>query len=228
MLKKDLIRILLVLSCVFMGCFITKAQNLLTINGEKRDQLVINPTWEHWLNVPENIDLVNYKNRGITLSCLVRLTTNEQNFGFATGVYFSSSNIFSDVGKWEFNEGEEVVSVVEDPDETYEKNKVSLNYLGVPVELQFKANQNDEAFKCSLGLKGGFLIDAHTKLKDNNDDIFKEKHIDAFNNLQYGPYLRIGRGSIRFTGYYGIANVFDADKAPDVARLSIGVGIIGL
>lgn len=228
MLKKELIRILLVLGCVLMGCLVTQAQNLVTINGEERDELVINPTWEHWLNAPENIDLVNYKNRGITLSTLVRLTPNERNLGFATGVYFSSSNIFSDAGEWEFNEAEEVVAVVDEPDETYKKNKVALNYLGIPVELQFKANQNDQAFKCALGLKGGFLFDAHTKLKDQDDHIFKEKHIDAFNNFQYGPYLRIGWGGIRFTGYYGIAHVFEADNAPDVTPLSIGIGMIGL
>jgi len=70
-----------------------------------------------------------------------------------------------------------------------------------------------------LGIKGGYLVNSHTKFKDSTG---KVKVYDIKTNpYRYGAHVRIGYSWFALTGYYSVSTLFVKDKGPDVIPFSI-------
>ncbi len=212
--------LILCLCLLFTG--MVNAQSILSINGKSVDELYIDLSWETWLNSPENINLKPARQRGITFSSLFRLDGGENKFGVAPGIGFSSANIHTNTKEWSFNENGNLERTFTNQD--YRKNKVVLSYLEVPFELQYRTKKDDEeCFKMSVGIKGGWLVDLHTKLKKRNGNKIKRKFRSPFRDYQYGTYLRLGYDNLFLFGHLGLSSVFESNNAPETQSLSIGL-----
>lgn len=187
-------------------------------------------TSDHWLDAPDYLDVSNWRNRGISFAIYKPLIRGYNRFWLTTGLEFTSSNIFNYVEEWNVYDTTGQFNLLEiDP----EKNKVSLNYLEVPLHVIVRLNKNkDQTWSLTLGAKGGILFDSHTKLKLEGGDTFKEKQLEAFNQWRYGVYGRIGYGRWHLYGYYALSTVLNEgpdfaarpDLAyPDMQALSVGV-----
>ena len=202
------------------------AQSILSVNGESIDRLFVDVTWETWLNPPSDIDFEPARNRGITFSSLFRLDGGDNKVGIAPGIGFSSANVHTNVKAWSFDDEGAIEATWQNPD--YKKNKVVLSYVEVPLEVQYRAKDKHESFKAALGIKGGWLVDLHTKRKKDNGDKIKQKFRDPFQDYRYGTYLRIGYGSFHVFGHLGLSSIFEPDQAPNTQSLSVGISLSGI
>lgn len=113
----------------------------------------------------------------------------------------------------------------------YDKNKLTLAYADIPLEFRFTTkNQKGKKIKIALGVKGGFLINNHTKYKGKNlangdDQKIKTYNIPNIETLRYGATFRIGYDKYHLFGYYSLSKIFKADKGPELFPISLGIGV---
>lgn len=114
------------------------------------------------------------------------------------------------------------------------KNKLTVGYFDIPVELRFRAtpNKRGKSFKWALGIKGGVLIDSHTKrvFEDSEGNKKKEK-LKNFSDLarfRVAPTARIGFGAWNIYGSYTLTGFFKDGDGPDMNMWTIGLSINGL
>ncbi len=79
----------------------------------------------------------------------------------------------------------------------------------------------------AIGIKLGYLLDAKTKYKGDNQNgdqiIQKNKKVNAVDKFRFGPTLRIGYDWVQVYAYYSVTKVFDKGFGPDLYPLSVGV-----
>jgi len=117
----------------------------------------------------------------------------------------------------------------------FRKTKLANNYVDIPMEFRYHLNRENKrkSFKVALGAKIGFLYDAHTKVKyEDNDQTKKYKGYEKFNinTFRYGAYARLGVSGVSFYYYYGISEMFENKKGPDQTRaktMMFGISIAG-
>jgi hypothetical protein len=118
------------------------------------------------------------------------------------------------------------------------KSQLITNYLDVPLELRFSTNPEDptRSFKVAVGVRGGYLIGSHTKIKYSEDGrTVKRKDKEEFNlnKFRYGAFLKVGGGNFSIFGYYNISTVFQKGKGPqfgqnqpkDMTNWTIGISL---
>jgi hypothetical protein len=103
---------------------------------------------------------------------------------------------------------------------SYRKSQINPVYFDIPLEIRWRAKKYDpkRSFKVTLGGKVGFLIDAKTKVKYNNEGetkVAKSKQNFEMNPIRYGAYMRVGFGGFSAYGYYSLSDLFRKDKGPD-------------
>ncbi len=126
-----------------------------------------------------------------------------------------------------------------------EKSKLATSSINLPLMaiLDFKSKKprtketTDDGVKTittsyrplvKVGLGGfvGYRIGAHTKVKYNHEgDTKKDKDHGNFNmeNLQYGPQVTLGFGSLDLFAKYNMNDLFKEDRGPKANVLSFGV-----
>lgn len=107
----------------------------------------------------------------------------------------------------------------------FSKNKLFVNYLTVPVQLNFQPNpENNKSFYGSIGLSAGYLIRARNK--QISAERGKEKFNGNFNlnDLRYAVIGELGVGGIRLYGSSGLSNLFNKKLTNfDLEPFAIGV-----
>ncbi len=111
-----------------------------------------------------------------------------------------------------------------------EKNKLSAQYLTIPVMLHFETNpmKPSQSFKLGFGGWGGFLVNSYTKQKSES----RGKHHlhDNFNlnTLNYGVRGQIGYGMFTVYSQYSVSPLFRKNAgAPELNPITFGVTLSG-
>ena len=120
----------------------------------------------------------------------------------------------------------------------FKKYKLSLSYLEIPLELRFSSNPANPAksWKIAVGVKGGTLINAHTKGKDllNKNNISlnsyteKENSKKYFSSTRFMGTARIGYGIVSLYGAYQLGNVLKDAAGPPMKLYQVGISFSGL
>jgi hypothetical protein len=122
----------------------------------------------------------------------------------------------------------------------FDKFKLTTTFVEVPLELRFtsKPAQPDKGFKFALGVKGGYLLNAHTKGKNLIDSsgrsIYDAKYIQKeydkkfINNTRLAATARIGFGHVSIDGSYQITNFLKTGAGPVIHPIAIGITLSGL
>lgn len=113
------------------------------------------------------------------------------------------------------------------------KSKLALTYLDIPIEIRFRAEEDDDkGLKFTLGGKVGLLIDSHTKINYNDGGSKQIKFKDDFglSRFRYGVQGRLGYGNFSLFAYYGLSELFQNDtylspKESKITPLLIGISI---
>jgi hypothetical protein len=107
----------------------------------------------------------------------------------------------------------------------FSKNKLFVEYLTVPLQLNYQSNpDNHKSFYASLGLSAGYLLQSHTKQISEERGKRKVNGNFDLNNTKLATIGELGIGSIRLYGSYSLTNLFDKNLTNfDMAPFAIGV-----
>ncbi|HOW24326.1 MAG TPA: DUF2807 domain-containing protein [Bacteroidales bacterium] len=168
----------------------------------------------------------------------VHINAYEQNFnlvrnhlGLITGIGFTFNSyrygkdlhFVSDTTTiWAFH-GEDVY-----PDRNYEKSKLKVVYLNIPLLLEYQTNSHmkTNSFHITAGVMGGVRLG--TKSKVVWDDDSKEKDWDDFhmNPFRWDAFAGIGWGVINLYATYSLNPLFQKDEGPELYPFSIGLVLL--
>ncbi|GAB3365080.1 hypothetical protein GCM10027566_35340 [Arachidicoccus ginsenosidivorans] len=165
-------------------------------------------------------------------------TNPHYSLGF--GVGYSSSNLFFN-GKYVDIKatGSElpVTTNITGSSNTFNKFKLVLNYFEIPVELRYSANmeQPNKGFRIAFGLKGGLLLNAHTKGKNemtsDGSTVYGKGYIEKeyskrfFKSTRVSGTVRVGYGLFSVFGTYQLTPLLNTGAGPSLHPYSIGLGI---
>ena len=190
---------------------------------------------------------VGYSNRtinqGATAFFMYNFPLGESLSVFSAGLAIRSHNSYSNSviiniksSQIEFNIIDDLPHPGRNIPLAYERSKINLTYLDLPVEYKFRT---EGGFKFGVGLKVGYLIDSKQKYVgewpvDFNFDAEdvqynavheKSKKINNLEKWSYGATVRIGYKFISAFGYYQFSNIFETRKGPEMFPISVGLTI---
>ena len=190
-----------------------------------------------WVGAPDNIDLRTIQ-QGATVFGMFNfpLGGEESLTTFSIGLGVRSHNMYSNSRIDDIKA--DTINFTPIPDDViYQRSKVNLVYLDLPVELKLRFKNG---FKTTIGFKAGWAIDSKEKyVGDRYEEYYGNqydytnrvgvnettKDIRQLEKFSYGPTLRIGYKFISVYGYYQISSVFKRNLGPDMAPISIGLTI---
>ncbi|NOZ46194.1 MAG: PorT family protein [Chlorobi bacterium] len=116
-------------------------------------------------------------------------------------------------------------------DTNFDKNKLSVTYLTVPLLLEYHipVGKKHKPIYFSTGIIGGLKIGSKTKQKytingDKNDD--KSKQDFGISPFTYGLTARAGYKNINLFANYTITSFFEKNKGPELYPLTIGISLM--
>ena len=192
-----------------------------------KDRLIVGLFTDVWSNLPADMETKTI-NRGVTIDYLQDFPISTSNFSFAVGLGFTSHNIYSD-NFYARTSGRHEFMPISGLD--YDKNKLSLNYLNIPVELRYRTRNTPQTFRIHAGVKAGLLIDAHTKYvgevtPGGRETKFKEGKLNNIENFLVGVHGRIGYGRVNLSTFINLTNIFEENNAIDAGVFSVGLSFI--
>ncbi|MDD4141513.1 MAG: outer membrane beta-barrel protein [Bacteroidales bacterium] len=177
-------------------------------------------------------------NQGFSLSASYVIPFAKSNFSVAIGGGVSFHNLYSDalpkdalpesLQSEEWGDGFYFATIDSlSSSLSYKKNKLSLTYVDVPVELQYCSKGG---FKFSVGLKLSFLVDSFSKYKGTDflygtDETVKYKKYDLDNlsSFQLGPIVKVGWKWFHAYANYSFISMYDATAGNVINPISVGI-----
>jgi hypothetical protein len=110
-------------------------------------------------------------------------------------------------------------------DVKFTKNKLFVEYLTVPVQLNYQSNpDNNKSFYASIGMSAGYLLQSHTKQISEERGKRKVNGNFNLNNFKMATIGELGVGGIRLYGSMSMTNLFDKNLTNiDMAPFAVGV-----
>jgi len=223
-------------------CMTTNAQAFVPERMHPTDRFIITVFSDIWQDVPESLDLRTIQ-RGISISAFQDMPLGRTNFSLAAGLAFSGHNLYSD-HRYSFIPSLNQFRFVSiDPEHEYEKNKLSMSYLEVPVQLRLRTRDLPSTLRFYAGVRVGYLFHAHTKFVGKqyypqHFDHFdpqpvtertikvKEHKLENINKYRIGLTGTIGYGAVNLHVYYQLTETFKDNNAEGMYPLSVGVSFI--
>jgi hypothetical protein len=107
---------------------------------------------------------------------------------------------------------------------TYKINKIALNYADVNLEFRLKLGKEHYG-RLYIGMKGGYLVNCHTKYKDDHQKI-KAYNIPWFTRVTFGPTVRVGYNNVCIFGHYLITPVYENNTRQEISSASVGISLM--
>ncbi len=186
--------------------------------------------------VPSEYDFLDLK---YEQSIDVHLNVYEQNFnliknhlGLITGIGFTWNSyrygrdlhFISDDPTINAFHGESVY-----PDRDYQKSKLKVTYLNIPLLMEYQTNQGmrTNSFHLTAGVVGGVRLGTKSKVVWDDGDS-KEKMWDDYhmNPFRWDAYAGIGWGIINLYATYSINPLFQQDEGPELYPFSVGLVLV--
>lgn len=187
-------------------------------------------------DMPEDYDFLDLR---MEKSINVKLNILEQNFnlirnkvGLTTGLGLEWKNFrFKDDVHLLARDGD-VFNNFDNMPRNYTKSKLVVNYLNVPLMLEFQTNRfsKTNSFHIAAGIQGGLRIGSHTKnVFQENGNKKKVKDRDDFylNPIKYDLMARIGWGEINLYADYSLNTLFKNNRGPELYPFTLGITLIG-
>ena len=175
-----------------------------------------------WQGTPANMDLRTI-NQGFNVFGQYNFQFSESNVSFAAGLGIDNHNMYSDTRI----ENVTADTIVFEPiTEVYQRSKINLTYVSVPLEFKIRLNSG---VKFGAGFKVRYLMSAKDKYigdipnEPKGRTNVKRKPISNTEDWAYGFTLRVGYKSFSLFGYYQISNIFQKGRGPEIYPISIGL-----
>ncbi|MFO7978622.1 MAG: outer membrane beta-barrel protein [Bacteroidales bacterium] len=195
------------------------------------DRLMVDIFTDVWQNTPDGMS-TNTINRGITISMMKDFPLGSSSFSFAAGAGFTGHNLYSDhYYTYDDTDGRYFDFVpIDETEGEIKKNKLSLNYLNVPLEIRFRTGTAPRTMRVTAGLRAGVLVNAHTKhhFEFEDDDYpeeieYKLHQLDNIEAFRLGVTARVGYGRFNINAYMPLTNIFEGNTVEDMNFFSVGL-----
>jgi len=197
-----------------------------------KDRLIIVAFSDIWSGLPADMKQQAI-NRGISIDNVQEFPIGTSNFSVAAGLGFSSHNLYSNHVYFDKNQtgDHEFLPVGDIYSNEYSNNKISLNYINIPLELRYRTRNTPKTFRVHAGLKAGLLVSGHTKYvgeisPGKRKTKIKEKMLENTEPYLIGLYGRIGYGRVNLHGYMSLTDIFTNNNAQEAAFMSLGLSFI--
>ena len=206
--------------------------------------LVIDLGINSWSTPPTDISLNGFQSKTTNIIYYYDFPIGQNGFTFTPGIGLGLERYSFEDGKTLTtaidNSNNRVVAVSDVTDVVpngvaFDRSKLGLNYLDIPLEIRYYTSKNDfsRGFRAALGVKGGLLYSSFVKIKydDAIQDrgVFRNKEDLGFNRFRYGINARIGFGGFSFFGYFELSDKFEF--APpggiDTRTMTLGISLTG-
>jgi hypothetical protein len=113
-------------------------------------------------------------------------------------------------------------------------NNLAVNYLEIPVDLQYNVNKKDysKSFRVSLGARVGMLYQSHSKVSYDSPKTgavkIKQTENYGLEKIRYGLHLKAGSPGFNVWATYYLSPMWQADRGPfktEANQVSFGLGI---
>lgn len=162
----------------------------------------------------------------------------EQNFnlirnhlGLTTGLGFTYNNYRFDPDVV-LLEGQDAIAATIDTTYGFEKSKLRVNHLTIPLILEYQTNNKEKlnSFHVGTGVIFGYNIGARTKNMyfDKDERIkFKTKGDFNLNPIRLEATARIGWGKLNIFANYDLLPMFKEGEGPELYPLTAGISLVG-
>lgn len=113
-------------------------------------------------------------------------------------------------------------------------SKVAATYLDIPLELRWASGMGRKVFRLAAGGKIGLLLSSHLKTiseiagKEYTTKLKGDLYLEPW---RYGVYGRMGYNWYNFFVYYGLSDVFQADRwangSSKLRPITFGISLVG-
>lgn len=143
------------------------------------------------------------------LSVMRDFLLGTSHFSVGIGLGLSTHNYHTNLRFSVQPDGTDVFALLADT-VSYSRNKITAQYLEIPVELRFRSNVNGRGrfFRFSLGFKGGLRLKAYSRFRDEKIHVVYYG-LNEVTKWRYGVYTRIGFGYMSLYAFYQLNPVFD-------------------
>ncbi len=189
------------------------------------------------IGVPSEFDFMDQKYQR---SMEFNLNLYEQNFnliknrfGLITGIGFRWNNYFFKDNAFIRGDSSTVWGYRENvPGRRYEKSKLVVSYLSIPLLMEFQTNRysRSDSFHLTMGMVMGVQLRSHTKnLFYDGEGKNKNKGWEDYNlsPFRWDLHASIGWQRINLYASYALNSLFLADKGPEVYPFSVGIALWG-
>jgi len=173
------------------------------------------------LNQPKSLEVnLNFAEFNIGLQ------KNKNNIGLVTGMGISYNNYKFD-NPYTIRKVNGIIEPLALSSEGYEKSKLTVAWLTVPLMLEFQIPVNDRSNNLFVagGIVGGLNIGSHTKVKWD-DKKEKERGGFSINPFKYAAICRVGLNDISLFATYNLTPLFKNGKGPELTPFSVGISFI--
>jgi len=182
--------------------------------------------------VPSGFDLDYCKSINVALNFWEKkIPIWKRHINIVTGMGFDFSNYrFSN--NYKLQKDSTHVSAVYDSTVKFNKNKLMVAYLNIPLLLQFDTDpigKRNRTIHLSAGLVGSLRIGSHTKQEyEIGGTTYKPKIHDNFdlNAFNYSAMVRIGYGKIDLYASYALNSLFKQNEGPLLYPFTVGINLL--
>lgn len=187
-----------------------------------QDRFIVEFHNDGFLNLPPGMETRAYS-PGINAYIFYDFPFTEKSiFSFAWGYGFSSFNVHHN-GEFLEDSLKMTNFVPFSDDYDYSKNKVSKNFLEIPVELRIRT-RGLRQFKMAFGAKVGYVVSAHTKIIDDGGKR-KAYQVPNLQKYRYGLTAKVGVGRFMLNGFYSLTPFLEEGQGPELIPFTLGFRI---
>jgi len=114
--------------------------------------------------------------------------------------------------------------------EEFDKNKLVLHYLEVPLELRWRNSDSisHKFWRVYAGFKASFLFSDKAQYEPAEGATVKLKNDANLNKILYSTYLAVGWNTWNFYASYGITPIYDTAITDEGEKIKMGSLKLGL
>jgi hypothetical protein len=195
-------------SLFLLGSLLIAISTSAQIKPKSKDWFAYDLSHSRLLNGPESLTQRAVGN-GHSISFTGELGMGSH-FSLASGLGFHSDNYYNNI-RISTNQanGAEVFTTVNY--DTINRNKLTAQYLHIPVELRFRSTPNAKGryFRFYVGGRAGVRIHSYSNYRTDKINV-SFLNLGSLERFDYGVYTRIGYHYFSLYAYYGLSPIFSS------------------
>jgi hypothetical protein len=147
---------------------------------------------------------------GLTAGFLRDMPINKRRtYAIAAGLGYSYNNIKHNVAAIEID-GKKTYQMTNEGN--FEKNKLVLHYLELPIELRWRNSDSlsHKFWRVYLGFKISYLFYDKAQYQPDGNTTIKVHNDSNMNSFVYGAYISAGWNTWNLYAYYGITPIYNS------------------